>query len=201
MGVLFRWCATFSISSRIKLNIKSRILYESNKQAVMHIIFCKQVLSPNVGMILKAEDLFVCYTAEPPCDTDGGCQSHAARSVSPRRHTGPCWPLAPHFHGMPADGKYANLLSFVCGPRSKSSTGLSYCLHAEPKATGHLHGRGGAGSAFCGRSRWRAGERTLSVCRRGEKKRRADHRAVCQLIDEEQTRGEWEERWRRRERR
>lgn len=71
-------------------------------------------------------------------------------------------------------------------------SGLFYCLLAKPKATGHLHPRGGAGSvsedsravAWC--------EPAFAVCGAEERGKRADQRAalsICQFIDEEQRRG------------
>lgn len=95
-----------------------------------------------------ADHLFVCYTADHQSDTDGGCQSHTALSLTPCCRTGRRWPLAPHFHGMLAEGKCTHLAALLCmWAPLQILTGLSYCLLAEPKATGHLHPRGGAGSA------------------------------------------------------
>lgn len=108
-------------------------------------------------------------------------------------HSASTSPLARHFHGMPAEGKRAHLPFSVCRPTS-DPPGLPYCLFNAPKATGHLHVRGGAGESLCGQSQWHVSERVVA---RGERKRSADQRAaqsVCQLIDEEERRGEWEER-------
>lgn len=82
-------------------------------------------------------------------------------------------------------------------------TGLSYCLLTQPKATGHLHLRGWAGSASVDShsGMWAS---VSCVWRQRRGKSRADQRAaqsICQLIDEEQRRGEWEGRWRQREKR
>lgn len=57
-------------------------------------------------------------------------------------------------------------------------TGLSYCLLAEPKATGHLHLRGGAGECLCGQSQWRVSERTLCGGREREKESRSESSPV-----------------------
>ena len=52
-------------------------------------------------------------------------------------------------------------------------TGLSYCVHTKPKATGHLHLRGGGRECLCGQSQWRVSERALCVvmARRGKEER------------------------------
>ena len=89
----------------------------------------------------------------------------------------------------------------LCVALLQSVTGLSYCLLTEPKATGHLHLRGGAGSASVDTDTgvWTS---VRCVWRWGEEKESADQSAaqsICYLTNEEYRRGEWEERWRRRE--
>lgn len=143
-----------------------------------------------------------CYIAEHSWDNDRGCQSHSAPSpapVSSRCRTGRrcLWHLISMACQLKANVPtclplYVALLQIL--------PGLSYCLLTEPKATSHLHLRGGAGSACVDDESdvW-ASERC--VWRRGEEKERADQRAaraICQLIDEEHRREKWVERWRRR---
>ncbi len=115
-----------------------------------------------------AHHLFVCYAADHPCDSDRGCQFHLAPSFAPCRRTGRRWPLAPHFHGMPAEGKCAHLPSFVCGPASNPH----WIILLSPYRTkGHrpFASERWSRECLCGQSQWRVSERTLCVAaRRGK---------------------------------
>lgn len=113
--------------------------------------------------------LFVCCSAVHPCDGDRACQSPSAPS------------LAPPATAQVTAG-FWHLISMACQLKANVSTcpslyvaslqiltGLSYCLFTEPKATSHLHLRGGARERLCGLSQWSTSQRLpCATARRGK---------------------------------
>lgn len=108
-----------------------------------------------------AGHLFLCCTADHPCDSDRACQSLSAPSFAP-----------------PATAQvtagFWHLISMACQLKANVSTcpslyvasfqiltGLSYCLFTEPKASSHLHLRGGAQQRLCGLSQRSTSEHLL----------------------------------------
>lgn len=140
---------------------------------------------------LRLKIVSPCATQQTIHVTD--CQSYSAPSLtsaSTCRRAGRLWPLANNFHGMPAEGKYAHLPSFVCGPAPNPHWIILLSLH---RAKGHR--------PFAS-ERW-SREWTINsgVWRRGDDREGTDQRAaraICQSIDEEQSGadGSGRSRWR-----
>lgn len=113
--------------------------------------------------------------------------------------TGHRWPSAPSFHGRPAEGKRAHLPSLRLRPHSKPPPPRLILLPPSQAKGRRSFAFKGAElevpmltiAVMCGRA-WCVAER-----RGGNGADQRAARSIYQLIVAEQTRAEWEERWRR----
>lgn len=151
------------------------------------------------------------------CGTQRTIHVTVIEAVSPIQLPPSLWP--PFAAAQVAAGLW-HLISMACqlkanvptcpplcvGPASKSSQDylIFSCLCQRPPAICIWEVEQGVSLWTIAVACEQASERSLFVTERRGKRREQIKRAaqsICQLIDEEQRRGEWEERWRRREKR